>query len=133
MNYKKIIILLSIIITPIFLHAQEFEFDDQSGNLEVNKKDFIKVSVILYKDYEYKIAFMPDADIEKIHFRIREDNAGKKILFDNSTAAYVMEKKIILENTTKLLLEVKIADSQSKSEDAVTKGWAALLIEHRRK
>lgn len=133
MNLKSIIFLLLSIVSPYYLNAQDYEFDDQSGNLEIKTREFTKISVIMYKDYEYKVSFMADEYVGKVHFKIREDNAGKKVLFDNSTASYSQEKKIKLENTTKLLIEVRIPEGLNKSEDAVNKGWVALLIEHRRK
>lgn len=132
---KLQLISLILFLAPIFTIGQTagYEFNDQSGNLEVSVFAKTKITLIFYKDYDYKISFISDEYVGQIRFRLKNSTGDMALLFDNARENYVQEKHISVQNTTKLLVEVSIPKGVNTSPDAVKSGWAALLVEHKAK
>lgn len=153
---KRLLIALAFILslfiaTPVFcqkectdyagkncgIYGKPFRYSGQTKNalFELGQKSQFKITV--YDGFEYRISLCADKNLKEIHFKIREDNTTKTVLYDSSVEEEsYLEKMFYVKTTKNLFIEVIVPEGDDPIEDQSYKkrfGCVGVLIEFDRR
>ncbi len=108
-----------------------FQYSGQSRSAEFIKGQTSQFRILAYGGYDYSFSLCYEKKLGQVKFRLLEDNAGQKVLFDNSEDGYSKAKVFTIETTKKLIVEI-VAEGEA-ADDALSeqkKYCIGVLIEY---
>ncbi len=74
-----------------------------------------EIKIIAYSGEDYYVAVCAHRKFGDIHFRILEDNAGRKVIYDNATDNYSESITFSNDVTRNMIIEVSVPEVDSGS------------------
>ena len=104
-----------------------FFYSRQSKSIQFHKGQSSEIQFIAYGGKEYYLAVCGSQKLDKIRFRIIEDNAGRNILFDNADNAYSESINFTNEVTRNMIIQLSAAKGTAR--EAKDTGCAGVVIQ----
>jgi hypothetical protein len=94
-----------------------FFYSKQSKSSLFRQGQTNELKIVAYSGEDYYIAVCAHRKFGKIHYRILEDNPGRKVIYDNASDGF--SDSIIFSNevTRNLIVEVSVPEGDEKTSD----------------
>ncbi len=127
-----IIFILFAFLIPAFSSAQDctdyhqyhclyadytFFYSKQSKSALFRQGQVSELKIIAYSGEDYYIAVCAHRKFGDIRFRIIEDNAGRRVIYDNANNDYNESVTFSNEVTRNLIIEVSVPEGDSQSSN----------------
>ena len=145
MKTMKIVFLLSFVINSSLIFGQNcanfhnekcrwaddtFLYSRQSKSALFSKGMKSEFVITVY-DEEYYISVQGDPNLEKIKIRVKEDNANKTVLYDNSNFNHESFFYFKNEKTRNLIIEIT-SEAEKKFSGSSERFCLGVLIQYKR-
>ena len=94
-----------------------FFYSRQSKSALFKRGQTSQLKIIAYSGEDYYVSVCAHRKFGDLHFRILEDNAGKKVIYDNADDEYSETITFSNEVTRNLIVEVTVPDLEAKGSD----------------
>jgi hypothetical protein len=107
-----------------------FFYSRQSKSIQFRKGQSSEIQFIAYGGEEYYLAVCGSQKLDKIRFRIIEDNEDSTVLFDNADNEYVSSINFTNEVTRNLIVQLSVAAGSTKGSKVM--GCLGVVIQLRK-
>jgi len=142
---KNLAFLISAFLLPLLANAQDctdyhqyhclyadytFFYSKQSKSTLFKPGQTSELKIVTYSGEDYYIAVCAHRKFGNVHFRILEDNADRKVIYDNADDNY--SESIVFTNdiTRNLILEVSVPEVEGSN--STERRCVGVVIEFRK-
>jgi hypothetical protein len=121
---------ISLLFLPLLSFAQDctdyhqyhclyadytFFYSKQSKSALFRPGQTSEIKIITYSGEDYYVAVCAHRKFGSVHFRILEDNAGRKVIYDNASDNYAESITFSNDITRNMVIEVSVPETDDSS------------------